>query len=165
MDQNQTAAKWIWKDCLAGTNITCNFRRTFFLDQDVEEASLQISAHNHVKVYINGHRVSGICSPAASGFPNTKWYLTYDIAPYLVQGENVIAATVLFIGGDGQNHVTGCPALWFTRTAGCRTEQNGVSLPMSIAASRDTILAAICRPRAAPVNWVHAFDPAQEPRG
>ena len=72
MDQNQTIAKWIWKDGCTGTNITCNFRRTFYLDEAVEEASLQISAHNHVKVYINGHRLSGICSPAASGFPNTK---------------------------------------------------------------------------------------------
>lgn len=167
MDQNQTAAKWIWKDCLAGTNITCNFRRTFFLDQDVEEASLQISAHNHVKVYINGHRVSGICSPAASGFPNTKWYLTYDIAPYLVQGENVIAATVLFIGGDGQNHVTGCPALWFT--AHCRMQdgtERRIPSDEHCRVSADTGYRPHMplREQRRLTGSTH-FDPAQEPRG
>ncbi len=167
MEQNQTLAKWIWKDGCTGTNITCNFRRVFCLDQAVGEASLQISAHHHVKVYINGHRLSGICSPAASGFPNTKWYLTYDIAPYLVQGENVIAATVLFIGGDGQNHVTGCPALWFT--ARCRMQDGTERLIPSDEHCRASSHTGY-RPHL-PLRELRRltgstyFDPGQEPRG
>ena len=67
-------------------------------------------------------------------------------------GENRIAATVLFIGGDGQNHVTGCPgAVVYCALPDAETEQNGVSLPIGIAASaliRDTS-AAHAAPRAA----------------
>ncbi len=106
-------AKWIWREAAAEKNSTARFRKTFFLREAPVSASLTISAHHYLKLWINGTRVGGLVSPASSIFQKHKLTLHYDITTLLQEGENVLAATVLFLGGNGQNRTRGYAGLFY----------------------------------------------------
>lgn len=108
-------SKWIWRDQFAGENITCNFR-TCFVAENGASAHLAVSAQHFFRAYVNGHEVSGLSSPAPSVFEKRMRYLDYDITPFLQKGENVLAFTVLYLGGEGQNRTRGIPCLIFDCT-------------------------------------------------
>lgn len=107
------SADWIWKESLTGKNITCCFRSSFVLPHILKSCSITVSAHHFFKLYVNGALVSGLVTPAPSVFQKRKWTVSYEIAPLLRQGENVLAFTVLYLGGNGQNRTKGCPGLIF----------------------------------------------------
>lgn len=85
-------AKWIWY-----TNNQCGtemilFRKEIQLDQTFEQYQVDISADSKYIVYINGTAVSrGPCK--ADRY--RQYFYTVDIAPYLKQGANVLAAAVI----------------------------------------------------------------------
>ena len=107
------SAKWIWRETAAEKNSTARFRKTFFLMEAPLSATLTISAHHYMKLWINGIRTGGLVSPASSIFQKHKLSLRYDVTELLQKGENVLAATVLYLSGNGQNRTRGCAGLFY----------------------------------------------------
>lgn len=106
-------ARWIWRAEAPMPNSTARFRKAFSLTQTPCSAALWVSAHHYFKLWVNGAQVGGLVSPASSVFQKHKLALCYDVAPLLTPGENVLAFTVLYLGGDGQNRTRGCAGLLF----------------------------------------------------
>jgi alpha-L-rhamnosidase len=75
------------------------FRKTFSLDQKPSSFIIHVSADNRYKLYVNDTMVS--FGPARSDIYNWK-YETVDIAPYLQQGKNLLAAVVWNFGEERQ---------------------------------------------------------------
>ena len=73
------------------------FRRSFSLPEKPDRFVVHVSADNRYKLFVNG-------KPAGTGPQQSDWrhwrYETIDIAPYLQQGDNVIAAEVINWGPD-----------------------------------------------------------------
>lgn len=67
------------------------FRRRFDLESVPDQLPVHISADNGYKVYVNGRLVG--FGPAHGDLRNWR-FETYDLAPYLVPGQNLIAAIV-----------------------------------------------------------------------
>jgi alpha-L-rhamnosidase len=102
-------AKWLWKSTERSINSYGWFFKRFEIENDVLEAVLTISAHNHFKLIVNGVTISGLVSPAPSVSSKEKLYLTYDLKHHLVQGSNLIEIVVLYLGGSGQNYCNDQP--------------------------------------------------------
>ena len=68
------------------------FRRTFELNACPDSALLHLASIGYHQVWVNG-REAGNCilAPAVSNYTKRVLYNTYDIAPLLVKGKNVIA--------------------------------------------------------------------------
>ncbi|MBR7106126.1 MAG: hypothetical protein IKC88_03975, partial [Opitutales bacterium] len=72
-----------------------HFRRTFNMEKVPESFKINVSADNRFALYVNGKLVGR--GPARGDMFN--WYYdTFDIAPYLKQGKNVIASLVWHAG-------------------------------------------------------------------
>lgn len=109
------ASQWIWHERLNGENVICHFRTRFEAGKGAA-ASLAASAQHVFRAYINGREISGLSSPAPSVFPRRMRFLEYEISPFLQEGENILAFTVLYLGGEGQNRMGGIPCLIFDCT-------------------------------------------------
>lgn len=72
-----------------------HFRRTFDLDSKPEKFIVHVSADNRYRLFVNGQ---GVCLGPARGDLMHWRFETVDIAPYLVKGENTIAAVVWNFG-------------------------------------------------------------------
>jgi alpha-L-rhamnosidase len=70
-------------------------RKTFVLADLPDHAVLRITADDYYKLYING---SFIGQGPAQGYPFHYSYNEWDIAPYLMAGDNVIAVHVYYQG-------------------------------------------------------------------
>ena len=70
-------------------------RRTFDLEVLTTEAPARISADSRYVLWVNGHEVGR--GPARSQ-PYRQRYGSYDLAPYLSVGRNVIAVLVTYYG-------------------------------------------------------------------
>ena len=68
-----------------------NFRKELVLDQVPEQFVVNLSADNRYKFFVNGKEV---CYGPARGDLAHWYYETIDIAPYLRQGRNILAAVV-----------------------------------------------------------------------
>ncbi len=93
-------ARWIW---YPSARTLCNtvvlFRRGLKLSGSVKKASGWIVADSRYRLFVNGHRVQW--GPAPSD-PRTMEVDPVDLTQILHEGENVIAAEVLYYGlGDG----------------------------------------------------------------
>lgn len=87
---------WIWlpdfKELVRDDPLLARFRKRFFLDAVPTSLILKISADTRYKLYINGYFVE--FGPARGD--GRVWYADeVEIAPWLLRGENVIAAEVL----------------------------------------------------------------------
>jgi alpha-L-rhamnosidase len=71
------------------------FRRTFDLDTVPAEAPARITADSRYVLWVNGHEVGR--GPVRSQ-PYRQRYDSFDIAPYLSVGGNVIAVLVTYYG-------------------------------------------------------------------
>ena len=71
------------------------FRRTFSFEAKPEEFTVYVSADNRYRLYVNGQYV---CMGPARGDIDHYRYETIDLAPYLLAGENVVAAEVVNFG-------------------------------------------------------------------
>ena len=115
-DRNQTNWMWIpdWNpEDQAKTTIVC-FRRTLWLSRVAGKADVEITADSRYKLYLNGKLVE--FGPMKGD--DQVWYVDrIDLTPYLVVGENVIAAEVLSypamhdLGNHGMFR-SGCPGLF-----------------------------------------------------
>ena len=79
------------------------YRRTFHIKTKPEKYIIYVSADNRYRLYVNGIKVS---SGPARGYLLHWRYETIDIAPYLEEGENIIAAEVVNFGEyrHGEQH-------------------------------------------------------------
>ena len=59
--------------------VTAGFFKYVNLEDEVVNAMIHLSAHNHFKLYINKELVSGLVTPAPSSVYKDKLYLSYDI--------------------------------------------------------------------------------------
>ena len=85
-------AKWISIPDMAENSYTvCHFRKTFSLDSIPEDFIVHVSADNRFKLYVNGHFVG--LGPTYGDVCNWN-YTTFDLAPYMHEGDNTIAAVV-----------------------------------------------------------------------
>ena len=66
-------------------------RKTVTLPQVPANATIYVCALGYYELHVNGHKVGlDVLSPAVSDYGKRGLYLTHDITPYLVQGENCI---------------------------------------------------------------------------
>ena len=78
-------------------NLNCHilFRKTFFIEQKPNRATIYISADDYYKLYINGQFIGQ--GPAMSYHTNYS-YNAIDVTDYLQQGNNVIVVHTLYQG-------------------------------------------------------------------
>lgn len=104
-----TKAKWIWAPNADTINTVAYFQKIVELGKPVERVVFHTSAHNHLKLELNGVKISGYVTPAPSNPEKSKFYLSYDVTDKINIGSNQILAKVLYFGGEGQNYVDGRP--------------------------------------------------------
>jgi hypothetical protein len=86
------------------------FRKTFHLEKESKNATLNISAHHKYNLYINGTFIG--MGPQVSD-PNHPKYDSYSVEDFLKPGLNIIAVEVINFGiFAGQNMFSGRTALW-----------------------------------------------------
>lgn len=86
------SAKWITCPEISGKEYGVYlFRKSVQFNRVPERFIVHVSADNRYKLYVNGQYVSN--GPARGDL--MKWYYeTIDIAPYLVEGQNIVGAVV-----------------------------------------------------------------------
>ncbi|MFE5318482.1 family 78 glycoside hydrolase catalytic domain [Paenibacillus sp. NPDC056579] len=85
-------------------NIHMLVRKTFELDECAGECYIDLTADDYYKLYVNGHFVGQ--GPAQGNYYH-YFYNRFDIAPYLQQGENVIAVHVYYHGLISRSYNSG----------------------------------------------------------
>jgi hypothetical protein len=104
-------AEWIWDGPLAAErNAYTYFRRDFTLPARPSSAPAFITADSRYLLYVNGRYVGR--GPVRSS-PGIQSYDTYDLAPFLAAGANVVAVLVHFFGEGNEQYVLGRGALLF----------------------------------------------------
>ncbi|NWJ50077.1 MAG: alpha-L-rhamnosidase N-terminal domain-containing protein [Bacteroidetes bacterium] len=85
-------AKWITCPGISGNEFGVYlFRKTFTLNSETKQFIIHVSADNRYKLYVNEKYISN--GPERGDL--LKWHFdSFDIAPYLKQGENIITALV-----------------------------------------------------------------------
>ena len=84
------------------------FRKSFFLDFAPEKASLSIAGLGFYILTVNGKDITkGALAPYISNLDHYIYYDTYDLTPYLAEGENVIG---VMLGNGFMNPFGG--AVW-----------------------------------------------------
>lgn len=81
----------------AGAYGVYHFRKSFSLEEVPAELIIHLSADNRYELFVNGRRV---CFGPAKGDLITYKYDVIDIAPFLQEGENILAALVFNLGRD-----------------------------------------------------------------
>ncbi len=81
-----------------------HFRKTIMLTDKPTTYPVHVSADNKYKLFVNGRFVA---SGPVLGDANNWFYDTIDLAPYLVKGENNLAALVWNFGNEkGENQIS-----------------------------------------------------------
>lgn len=80
-------------------------RRSFTLDKDAAQAQLLICGLGFYELFVNGKKITkGALAPYISSPDDLLYYDSYDVAPLLKQGENVIG---VMLGNGIQNSLGG----------------------------------------------------------
>jgi len=79
-------------------------RKSFNLTSKVKEANILVSGLGFYQLYVNGNLVSKLLAPYISAPSDILYYDSYDICPFLLEGENVIG---LILGNGMQNGLGG----------------------------------------------------------
>jgi hypothetical protein len=96
-DKADWQAKWIWdEENLTQNNVWMCFSKTVSLDNIPEELIAHISADSKYWLYINGENVVFEGNVKRGPADGCGYYDSIDIAPYLIEGENKIAALVWY---------------------------------------------------------------------
>lgn len=100
--------EWIWTpEATAGRNVFVRFRRAF--DWPGGGARAHITADSVYVLYVNGRYIGQ--GPVRS-WPSVRRFDTYDIAPYLQPGRNVVAVLVQHHGTGTFQYHHGPAGLW-----------------------------------------------------
>jgi len=74
------------------------FRKDFRLDKPVKQARAYIAGLGYYELHLNGQRVGDhVLDPSFTDYSKRVEYVTYDIAPFLTQGDNAVGV----IAGNG----------------------------------------------------------------
>lgn len=111
----QHGVDWIWTpEQTADRNAFVRFRRVFDV-QPGEYVRIEITADSVYVLFVNGQYVGQ--GPMRS-WPSHRKYDTYDITPYLTDGENVVAVRVQHYGIGNFQYNPGPAGLWVRMLAG-----------------------------------------------
>jgi len=98
-------AKWLWCE---GEPVPQNFylycRKVFGLHGEAAEANVDVTADSRYKLFVNGKFVGR--GPARCD-QRWEYYDTYDLRPFLEQGENVVSAIVHQYGAPSHSYTVG----------------------------------------------------------
>ncbi|MCM5663071.1 family 78 glycoside hydrolase catalytic domain [Galbibacter mesophilus] len=95
---SQEKGKWIsYPTANVNTYGVYHFRKNFNIEKVPSKLEIQVSADNRYNLFVNGERVA---YGPAKGDLKTYKYDVVDIAPYLKNGENLLAALVYNGGAD-----------------------------------------------------------------
>ena len=91
LKQEDWQAKWIcWQG--ADTNISPWLRTSFDLPEATTRAQVCVNVIGYAELYVNGSKVGrDVLTPAVSALDRRIFSITYDVAPMLRKGRNVIA--------------------------------------------------------------------------
>lgn len=98
-------AKWIWCQDNDRKNDWVLFRKEFSAAALPAEALMHLAVDTKYWMYVNGQCVvfeGGLFRESA---PGCGYYDTVDIAPYLRQGENILAFRCTYYGNGGRNNI------------------------------------------------------------
>jgi alpha-L-rhamnosidase len=83
--------EWIYKEDQEKTDHNW-YRKNITINQTAASAFVYVGSFGYHEVYVNGKKVTeNVLNPVSSYMKKRIPYLTYDIAPYLQKGDNVIA--------------------------------------------------------------------------
>ncbi|MDF2721263.1 MAG: alpha-L-rhamnosidase [Paenibacillus sp.] len=85
-------------------NLHMHVRKSLYLNDAVQQAHIDIAADDYYKLYVNGEFVGQ--GPAQANYYHYL-YNRFDVAPYLRQGENVIAVHVYYHGLISRSYNSG----------------------------------------------------------
>jgi alpha-L-rhamnosidase len=107
---SEWTGQWIWQAEEGSANSWVAFRKTFSLEEKPAEAIASIAVDTKYWLWVNGelvrfeggragapsmaspwNRISPIQDRPASEKPRNTWYQSIDLAPYLKEGENLVA--------------------------------------------------------------------------
>ncbi|MEF8845488.1 MAG: family 78 glycoside hydrolase catalytic domain [Bacteroidales bacterium] len=116
-------ANWIstsaWEKGVPPANPAPYFRKSFEINQSIEEARMYISGLGYYEFYINGQRVGDHqLDPAVTDYEERVKYNTYDVGKYLKKGKNVM---VVVLGHGWYNQHS--PSAWDFHKAPWRESQ------------------------------------------
>jgi len=98
-------SKWIWAEDATQKNSYVIIRRTFSFGQDKPptRAVCRVACETHYFMYVNGNAVVW-----EGGFNRGKrsYYDEFDIAKYLIKGDNVVVFYCNYYGNDGRDIVS-----------------------------------------------------------
>ena len=67
-------------------------RKTFTLDEKPLQGAAYVNALGYYELYVNGKKVDDyVLTPDVVDYSRRNWYVTHDIASYLVKGKNTVA--------------------------------------------------------------------------
>ncbi|MDQ8198641.1 alpha-L-rhamnosidase C-terminal domain-containing protein [Pelagicoccus enzymogenes] len=111
--------QWIWQPTENSGQSWVAFRKTFHLDEKPSDALASIAVDTKYWLWVNGQlvrfeggragapsmaqpwkRVKPVEEMPASEKPRNTWYQQLDLAPYLVEGENLVAVLVWHWGRE-----------------------------------------------------------------
>lgn len=98
------AKRIISKESQNESNSWYNFRKNIELDAVPDEAITQIACDSKYWLWINGEMVVFEGQLKRGPNPENTYYDEIDIAPYLKEGENLIAVLLWYFGKDGFSH-------------------------------------------------------------
>ncbi len=123
-------ANWIWAPGAGAAphQYQC-FRKQFSLAGRPRRARLQISVDSDFVCWLNGREVG---RGQFSDWPQRKSFTTFDVAPFLKSGRNVLAILAYYRGEDFSDYCTGRPGLIAALQVGktpVATDRSWITLP------------------------------------
>jgi hypothetical protein len=104
---NDLFTKWIWASDWTYADSEkpkiVLFRKVVKIKKDGQNCLVNISADSRYRLFVNG---VSVCAGPCKGDANVWYYETVDLSEYLVDGENVITASVLRYPTDGGYNVS-----------------------------------------------------------
>lgn len=121
-------AKWVWTKDHTTADQKIVLRKVFTLDSAVQQADLSISCETKFWLWINSTLVAYEGGVFRESIPGCGYAEKIDIAPYLQQGENVIAILAWFYGNGGRNNknsgeaglIFACPEIGLYSNCDCK---------------------------------------------
>lgn len=101
LNEVQPEANWIWDSGeIKPGNYYLHVRKSFALNNPIQEARAFISAFSFAELYINGQYIDRV---PTNPDPEYQTYEEIDLTPYLKKGTNTIAA-LIYNAGEGLHH-------------------------------------------------------------
>lgn len=98
-------SKWIWAADAAKKNSNIILRRTFSFGQNKppQRAFCRAACESHYYLFVNGNAV--VWNGGLNRSAGKAYYDEFDIAPYLVKGDNSIVVFCQYFGNEGRDLV------------------------------------------------------------